>query len=523
MKNLLNLVLLFPNKEYTKYMGEVTSNKLFDNTVIKKEGLYSEDIFGPVGSEARMRKFGFINLYKEIVHPLVWINFISLSNTYKKIVEGKHYVILKNGEYRDSDEENGDTGYNYFLSTFKQLKLVENDSPERSEKIKFINSHPTPTMDKLLVYPAGLRDFNIDRHGNIKEHEMVEYYNKVISIASMVKEYKHLGSEVDDIFLKLQMAVVDLYEYLFSLIDGKNKLINKNFSTRYVDYGSTNVFTSTPLVLASLDDEVDVLATQLGLLQYIKGIDPIAKYCLSKFISERCFSTDSVKARLFNTDFKSVYVDVDNKIKDLWTTVGGMDTIFNMASKSEFLNAIVILDGYYPLVLEDKEDEVIIYTESAGIPEDAVLRGITYGEILYYMLIIEDNHNKYPGIFTRHPVAGPNSIFPSKINLNTTVNAKRKTVKIVDALSPFQKDILNTPVIGNSYMLGFTPSIGRLAPMGADHDGDKGGTRILFTEESIKELDNFMNTVPYFVNPDMTPTHDFEDNMSKFVMQTLTK
>jgi len=522
MKKILNLNLLFPKKEYIKYMSQVLSTRVFDGNAVNKEGLYSEEIFGPIGSEIRMNKFGYIDLYKEIIHPMIYINLISLSSLYKKVAEGKAYVILKKGEYIEVSEEEGNTGFNYFLETYKDLKHVENESKERTDKIKLVKKYSDPTYDKLLVYPAGLRDFTVDRHGNVKEHEMVEYYTKVLSISNLVKEYKNLGSDVDDIFLKLQLAVNELYEYLFSMIDGKNKIIGKNFASRYVDYGTMNVFTSTPIVIGNLDDDIDITATQLGLYQYIKSIDPLAKYCLNRFIAERCFSLDSNKARLFTAKFKTEYVDIENKTKELWTTQRGMDTIFNMSNKDKFLNSTVAIEGHYPLVISEDKDSVTIYTDSANIPEGVEVRGITYGEVLFYMLIIDDDHVKYPGAFTRHPVAGPNSIFISKINLNTTVDSLSRIVNIVED-EVWSKKVVNTPVLGNYYMLGFTTSVGRLSGLSADFDGDKGITRVLFLEETIQELNNFMNTVPYYVNPDKSPTHDFQDNISEFTMLTLTK
>ena len=522
MEKLLNLNLLFPNDKYVKYMSEVKSSKLFNGNEIHKEGLYSEEVFGPVGSEMRMSKFGYINLYSPIIHPLIYSTIISLSNVYKKVAEGKKYVILKNGEYIDSDEDNGSTGYTFFLSTFKQLKFEKGDSSERNEKITFLDMHPITNYDKLLVYPCGLRDFSLDRHGNIKEHEMVEYYTKILSVSNMVKEYKSLGSDVDDIFVKMQNLACELYDYLFSLIDGKNKVIGKNFVSRYVDHGTFNVYTSTPVVIENMDDDINVGDTQLGILQYIKGIDPIAKYCLDKFVGERCFSIDSNKARLFTKDFKTEYIDVDNKARELWTTQRGMDTIFNMAYKDEFLNSTVIINDHYPLVIESNDKEVIIHTDSESIPEGVEVRGITYGEILFYMLIIDDDHKKYPAAMTRHPVAGPNSIFITGVKLNTTTKSKNRLVYIKDE-TEFVKRIINTPIPGYNYMMGFTPPLGRLSGAGADFDGDKGLTRILFTEESMNELNVFMNSVPYYVNNDQTPTHDLEDGISKFTMLTLTQ
>jgi len=521
MDKLINLNLLFPNDAYVKYMKEVKATRVFDGTNVEEEGLYSEDIFGAIGSEVRMSRFGYIDLFTDIIHPLLYINLISLSSLYKKVIEGKAFVILKKGEYIEVPEEEGSTGFTYFLSTFKQLKLERNDSKERDEKIDLINKHAHPVYNKILVYPAGLRDFSVDRHGNIKEHEMVDYYVKIISLSKLVREYKHLGSDVDDILLKIQTGCVELYEYLFSLVDGKHKVIRKNFTSRYVDYGTFNVLTSTPVKIDSLDDDTDITATQMGMLQYIKSIDPIAKFALNRFIPEKCFSLDGGKARVFDSNYKSMYIEVSNKSRDLWTTQRGYDTIFNMAGKDEFLNTIVSIDEHYPIVLSEDKDNIYLYRESDSIPEGVEVRPLVYGEMLYFMLLEDDNHKKYPSLTTRHPVAGPNSIYVSPIKLNTTTRSLRKTIHFVEEGTKII--VPNAPVLGDNYMLGFTPPTSRLKGMGADHDGDKSISRVMFTEESIEELNAFMNSVAYFVNPDLTPTLDFDDDISKFVALTLTK
>ena len=62
-----------------KQLGKVTSGNMFDgaNYNLHPEGLWSNEIFGPVGDPLRLKKQAYMDLNVEILHPLVYRELIS--------------------------------------------------------------------------------------------------------------------------------------------------------------------------------------------------------------------------------------------------------------------------------------------------------------------------------------------------------------------------------------------------------------------------------------------------------------
>ena len=71
LDKLFNVDLLTIKPEHLKFLGEVTSLAVYESNsrVFDKNGLFSESIFGIVGTQERMTKAGYIDLKIPIIHP----------------------------------------------------------------------------------------------------------------------------------------------------------------------------------------------------------------------------------------------------------------------------------------------------------------------------------------------------------------------------------------------------------------------------------------------------------------------
>jgi len=186
-----NIELLFLNKNNLKQLGQVKSLDIFEpNTdIFKIDGLFSQEIFGPVGSEIRTMKYGYIDLKLKIMHPLAFRSLIQLKTLYSDIASGKKYAIFDEelGDFTLSNPIDGKTGYDFFYNHIFKLKLLANNSDSRSFKIELIKKYysvpsQVHTLTKWLVYPAGLRDYSLDKDGRGSYDEVNDIYKKYYTI-----------------------------------------------------------------------------------------------------------------------------------------------------------------------------------------------------------------------------------------------------------------------------------------------------------------------------------------------------
>ena len=93
---LFNIDVLVLNKSNTQGMLEVTSNNVFEpnSQIFDSNGLFSTNIFGPIGTTMRNERHGYINLHLGILHPLVFEHITSLKTYYKNIIEALKMTLL---------------------------------------------------------------------------------------------------------------------------------------------------------------------------------------------------------------------------------------------------------------------------------------------------------------------------------------------------------------------------------------------------------------------------------------------
>jgi hypothetical protein len=103
------------------------------------------------------------------------------------------------------------------------------------------------------------------------------------------------------------------------------------------------------------------------------------------------------------------------------------------------------------------------------------------------------NLNQYPLFVTRYPVTGMGSIYPSKVFCKTTIQ-----VEVRRELGPTWEPLAEThtayqfPIRGGAFVNSLIPHSAKLERLGADFDGDTCSGNALYSDESIKEVDNFL-------------------------------
>jgi len=210
-------------------------------------GLWSEEIFGRIGSKDRRMRFGYINLNTYIINPILYDMVCTISTDIKNIILSKEPYIMKNNKL--IEDPNGDTGLLFFhkiLDNIKFIDLIKN-KPEKIELAKYLDNNKSLIMIKyLLVLPAGDRDLSMSKS---KSKQMVSdinnFYERIISLSSQM--LIQLDDEMRSIFTTyIQKGCLQVLIWLQNNIKGKQGLFRSTMLKKTVDYSARIAATSDP-------------------------------------------------------------------------------------------------------------------------------------------------------------------------------------------------------------------------------------------------------------------------------------
>lgn len=524
-RNLLNIDFLFLNREKTKNLGEVKVPNImsYGSSVFHEDGLYSNKIFGPVGSELRKSLPGYISLNMDVLHPLIYLHLINLKSTYGKIISGEARAKFVENDF--ILDENGETGYSFFRKHYTKIKFTLTSSPLRNSRIRLIEKYISlnEINDKWVVIPAGLRDYTTSESGQPMEDEINNLYRSLLQSTVLLKNFNsNSGSELDGIKLKIQLSVIKIYLYLEELLDGKNKFIQGKFSKRGIINGTRNVISPTVMRIPYLKEENRITTnhTVVGLYQYCKATMPLVANGMRKLFSEDIFTGDNTLTYLLNSKtFENEKIDVGVKKRDDFYTLEGISNLSNILSLDEMLNSPVMIKSRYLYLVYDDVDYVKIIRDLSELDESMdrkKLRPLTYAELFYISIL--DFKDKYPCTVTRYPIAGLGGIYPSLVYVKTTYKSRNITLDFKG-----KKKVNEYPIIGESYVKTMSPASTHLAKLGADYDGDTCSLNVLYTEESVNEISKFINSKENFLSPDGEIAYNPDNHEASLVLLHLTE
>ena len=525
-----NIKLLELSPEKTKGLRPTTSLDIFEGATknFHPDGLFSTLTFGKVGDQSRMVMFSYIDIKIPIFHPVLYKAFTSLKALYGEIMSGKGYAVwdAREKDFVRSDAVNGGTGYDFFARHCGSIKLVPTRSITRTQNIELISKYKGNLFTtKVVVIPAGLRDAEIDDSGRHTEDEINTVYRKLIANSNTLGNVAP-SSDIETfnvIRYQLQLSFNELYENLSDRIEGKKKLFLGKWASRRIFNGTRNVITSMPLKTRKLgeDGSIDSNTTVAGLYQVLKGILPIAQYNIRNTFLPKVFPGPNVPAVLVDPkSLMSVNVNLSPAYYDRWMTDAGIEKILTLFGQEDTRNEVIMVSGNYLGLIFDDGVTVRFMQDirelQEGESKDAV-RPITLGEFLYistFKVI-----NKYPGFLTRYPVAGLGSIYPSKIYTKTTVVGRRLTV--IDETGEGCL-VQEYPVVAGRWFNSLSPHPTRLAGLAADFDGDTASLNIAYSDESIKEIKDYMASKKAYVDASNSFLASVDIFPVKLVLHNLT-
>jgi len=284
---------LLDHSEFCRDLKEVTSPKPIIKRRFHHDGLFSEQIFGPiknytcqcgiyygisksggtcpicnvdiVSSVERRRRFAKITLPIPVVNPLFYDLLVSLGGSeLKKIIDilmkdEKSYLVIEDDEYLvTSDPSSIPSGARTFekVNAIKELIItlsnkLSSDGIKEWEMVK--NNIDQLLLDEIVVMPADLRPTSkgIDNN-NQKADTINRYYTQILTkreiMLSTIIDIRQDKSIYYQYYIPLQKDVNELYNHILEKLSKKEGLIRGNILGKRIDFSGRAVIIPDPLL-----------------------------------------------------------------------------------------------------------------------------------------------------------------------------------------------------------------------------------------------------------------------------------
>lgn len=209
-----------------------------------EDGLWSEVIFGPIGSKTRSERFGYIDLKNTFIHPIVFNMLETVSDETSRIIKEKGRFIVENKKY--VEDINGESGIDFLIRTLPEIKLATFCHSHKKENAIYIDSNLKHILiNKFLVTPAANRDVNIfSGSGKLEVEEINNLYSKLLIFIQQLTGIPEIDGIINK---KIQLQLINLVNHIKKIkMTGKKGLFRGTMLKKSLDYTTRLVLTNDP-------------------------------------------------------------------------------------------------------------------------------------------------------------------------------------------------------------------------------------------------------------------------------------
>lgn len=335
-----NITILNPD-EYIQMRNclLVTSHSIYEASSVRfhPEGLFSEVIFGQVGSRDRLVRRGYLDLRTRIFSPHLYKQLISLKGFYQDVLAGRVYAYydpeIKDLVKTTRDDMKGETGYSFFVRILPKIVFPETESNKRHEKIALLKKYQDLLlMTRFIVLPAGVRDIK-EQDSRLQIEKINKMYLSLLSLAQAMPEGLTEDPTYDALRFQIQMKVQMVYDYIINLLEGKGGFLQSKYAARNVVYSNRNVITAAPMTRAYSPDAPNNFMPDEALIplyQTMKGSVPLIINKLKTIFFDPIFVSQTSAVPLVNPENNHLeYSELSPKELRKWTTSDGVEDIIN--------------------------------------------------------------------------------------------------------------------------------------------------------------------------------------------------
>lgn len=220
---------------------EVKNAKFPSQKGFDEDGLWSETIFGKLGSRNRKQQFGYVDLKSNFIHPIAYEILRYISEPISKILKNKDKFIIRDKKL--IKDNSGGSGLSFLIDNFLNIDFrISADSNKIKEAEYIENNKNIILINKFLITPAGDRDIDISNIS--KTSEINELYRslifQILSLSGVSDIDNLIKSNIQNQLIKIVKFIRDKY------LKGKKGLIRGNMMKKSTDYSSRLVLTSSP-------------------------------------------------------------------------------------------------------------------------------------------------------------------------------------------------------------------------------------------------------------------------------------
>ena len=463
------------------FIRETTTNEF------KSDGLFSEKIFGQINTPERLVRFGYINLRTKIIHPVIYKNIIKLKSLYEEIVSRQTYAVFNpsTGEFERASEEDddADTGYQFFMDHLNDIRWEKNQSLKHNEMVDVIEKNKDKLiLEQCLVLPAGLRDLREDEAKPAAD-SINKLYSSLINYTLALPTSGTTSDIYDNVRYSIQKKVLEIYQYLFDMVEGKFGFFQRKYGSRNLALGTRNVVSTASMSASSPEDPqyLKMDEIKISLFQVCKMFTPLIVYNMKMLFLNEVFSITADQIAVIDPATNNlVYQPVDEDEKSRFLSSEGIEKIIDLFRDPEFRFTPVMVyneqgHGYYLYMIYD-DNEVVYITrsvselvqhlkEKGGLFDQNKLRPITYAEMLYiaaYRATLNKN-----SFITRYPAIEIGSEVPNHVHLIST-NPGRVVNLFQSGNWDTYLELPEYPIINNTFVDSLIPHPQILAGLGMD-------------------------------------------------------
>lgn len=491
-------------------LPEVTNPIWFKKGQIPTEdGLFSPNIFGETPRE-KTTLHAYINLKRKFFHPYVFETISRMSANFSKVASGAgSWVVSKDGElieikYDDDPLYNEDnTGLDWLISHFKEIKFKETGSSLRSAKLRLLSnlSDDEIFISKWVVIPIFFRNYD-NLNGSLSVPDIDYMYRDLLSNTQSL-ENEILSITKNLTLYNIQTTLVNIRKHGQSLIDHKKGHFHAAVLGKAPDYGSRSVISVPSMNGCDVPNDcvVDILHTGVPLSQCITlGYPFIIKWLTEWF--EDVFRTKNhvpVYRKQKDGTYEAEYAEVADQA-DFYTKefIDSKLEMFKNTYGAERFETIKIK-------LKDGTETELLFTGRGYVkdPENPAAntigtRPLTWTDLIY--LACEETLTNKHVYITRYPLLDYFGTFPTRVAILSTIKTSPVIVNgkvyphypVIDLSLPSSKvatQFIDTVSISNLY----------LDMIGGDYDGDTVSEKILFTLEANEEAEGQLNDIKHYV------------------------
>lgn len=480
-------------------LKEVTNPVILSRgNVPTPDGLLSTEIFGSTPTERK--QFAYIDLHGYFFQPIVYKILEKLDRRIVHVVAGtKTFSISKDGAL--VEDPNGGTGLDWLYTNWSKFKFKRNTSRIRDMRIDIFTNHSRDELFTryLIVEPAYYRDINLQSaNGRASIHEINtgsvqtngSSYSGVLRLTNSLKNSGDFSFAQNNTKYRIQMQLVDIYDYFKSKIEKKHGIIRKGLLGKNIDYGSRLVI-SSPHYNINKYNEAIIDFTHAGL--------PLAD-CISNF-------TPFVIGWVSNY-FHRVYESGGNKIpiveKDGAYSAGRVSNVSELFSDNyikKLMNTFIhsYSERFMPILVKTDEGELPIALRYFDIDNnnkplgDAKFRILTITD-LFYMAACDIAKRTHIFI-TRYPYSTYQSLYPIRYRPLSTQQTCRLSINGEDySYYPVIDPTADANTVASSFIDVLQMQNTYLHTLGADYDGDQISVRGVFSQEANAECERILKS-----------------------------